>query len=445
MSTMQAAIAAHRFGLGEKDLAVVGDDGAGWLVRQIGPGDQPDGAGLMSSREALKLFPAFVKQQKERARDPSSATDGVEADFRKHYRQSVLAELDARWSLAASTPRPFAERLALFWANHFTVSAAKPRVAGLVGPFEREAIRPNIAGRFGTLLRAAVIHPAMLVYLDNAQSIGPDSPAGRRRERGLNENLAREILELHTLGVEGGYGQQDVIEFAKVLTGWTVRPDGNGEAEFIERMHQPGSKTILGRRFGEAGAQELEAVLDMLATHPSTARHISTKLARHFVSDDPAPALVDRLAQSFTRSGGDLSRTYRSLLDAPEAWAPGFPKLKRPEELAVSTLRVLGVRGKVVEQVGRAVREMGQPVGAAPSPAGWGDRAEEWLGPDAMWKRIEWADQVAARAPQSDTRALAQAAFGPSLSAGTLQQIERAESSRQALALFLASPEFQRR
>jgi uncharacterized protein (DUF1800 family) len=354
----------------------------------------------------------------------------------------------------------------LFWANHFTVSVAKASARGLAGAFEREAIRPHIAGRFETLLKAAVKHGAMLVYLDNVQSAGPNSrivQIARRRSdsprvSGLNENLAREVLELHTLGAASkAYGQADVTALAAVLTGWRVpfraaevmRQAGDADsiaARFDAAWHEPGPKTLLGQRYPE-GEAALDAVLADLARHPATARFIALKLARHFIADDPPAAAVDSLAAVYQRSDGDLGRIYAELLRLPEAWADAAAKFKTPIEYAVSTARLLTLGERAFERnpdAGLAV--MGQRVQAAPSPAGWPDRAEDWLGPDAVWKRIEWTNRIADRlGRQIDARELARNAFGASLAAGTAQQIERAADGPQALALLLLAPDFQRR
>jgi uncharacterized protein (DUF1800 family) len=328
------------------------------------------------------------------------------------------------------------------------------------------------------------MHPGMLRYLDNEQSAGPHSQVVQRRARlpraddapgprisGLNENLAREVLELHTLGAAaaraGVYTQADVTAFASVLTGWrvpayTYAPDlvparrfnANdvaplGEASptrFEPAWHEPGTKRVLGATIAE-GPDGLAQVLTMLARHPATAEFVATKLARHFVADDPPRALVDRLVQGYRRSDGDLPTVYRALIDAPEAWQAAPAKLKSPEELVVSTARVLKLGPRAFErQADGGVALLGQRVQAAPSPAGWPDAAEEWLGPDAVWKRVEWVTRVAERVGrQADARRLASASFGPALSENTTRQIERAADGPQALALLLLSPEFQRR
>jgi uncharacterized protein (DUF1800 family) len=489
MSTPQAAIAAHRFGLGEPALDVLRGDARGWLAAQIGAADvqQPVGSEpLPSAAVGLRRFAEFLQlQRRRRESQDGSEMRSTEQQFGEHFRALVQADTRARMFTAATTQRPFAERLALFWCNHFTVSMAKASARGLVGAFEREAIRPHIAGRFEDLLHAAVTHPGMLRYLDNEQSAGPNSLVVQRRARaatraddaagpritGLNENLAREVLELHTLGAAsaraGLYTQADVTAFAAVLTGWRVpiyayapemapgrragrddlAPLGDASpTRFEPAWHEPGPKTVLGKRCAD-GAQGLAQVLHDLARHPATALHIATKLARHFVADDPPRALVDRLSQAFVRSDGDLPSVYRVLLDAPEAWTLPAAKLKSPEEMVLSTARLLKFGARPFErQADAGLALLGQRVQAAPSPAGWPDQAEEWLGPDAVWKRVEWATRVADRAgTMVDARALAQASLGPLLSAPTALQIERAADGPQALALLLLAPEFQRR
>jgi len=472
----RAAIAAHRFGFGEASLAVVGTDAQGWLLAQIGPADAQRGDRLPTLAEGVYSHAQFQLNQRRRAARPtagplagSSDMRSGEQQFADHFRDHVQADLRAHLATVATSTRPFAERLALFWANHFTVSMAKANTRALVGAFEREAVRPHIAGRFETLLRAAVTHGAMLRYLDNDQSAGPNSRVvmqrarraqadgdGRPRITGLNENLAREVLELHTLGAASkAYTQADVTAFAAVLTGWrlpprvaaTGQPPGDDPlALFDPGWHEPGPKTLLGKRYPE-GPQALDAVLHDLVRHPATARFVAGKLARHLVADEPPPALVDRLAAAFQRSEGDLPTVYRELVAAPEAWASAPVKLKTPAEFVVSTARLLGLGEQPFVRVpDGSVGTMGQRIQAAPSPAGWPDRAQDWLGPDAVWKRIEWATRVADRlGRQIDARALARASLGPLLSETTAIQIDRAADGPQALALLLMAPEFQRR
>ena len=465
-SSLQAAIAAHRFGLGEADLAVVGNDPRGWLTAQIGPADIARGSGLFDTRMALEHV-AAEREKRQLAKNPPP---GITAEqvLAGHYREVILADARSRLATAAASTRPFAERLQWFWANHFTVSVLKGSTRGLVGAFERDAIRPNIAGRFETLLLAATTHPAMLRYLDNSKSAGPHSRVvvqeARRAARhdegarvtGINENLAREVLELHTLGAEaaraGIYTQADVTSFAAVLSGWRVDQDTSSASleTFNPNWHEPGDKVVLGQRYGE-GPEALKRVLHDLARQPATARFIATKLARHFVADEPPPALVDKLAAVYLKSDGQLGELYRELIRNDAAWSSQAAKLKTPEEFVVSTARVLGGGERMFERpeianVAGGIQGLGQRVMAAPSPAGWSNRAEDWLGPDAVWKRVEWATRIADRAGRSvDARRLAAESLGPRLGAETARQIERAADGSQALALLLLAPEFQRR
>lgn len=452
----EPAIAAHRFGYAETSLRTLQSDPRGWTLAQFAQDPIPfDASGLPDSRQAMEAARAVLRgavARPEEGMDPKSQLSKDRRALRQLSRDGLLR----RWQQAVTTPAPVAERWTQFWSNHFCVAATKGNVQGLVWPHENEAIRPHAFGNFRQLVRASTLHPAMLLYLDNAQSIGPDSRAGRRRmdrpeqrPRGLNENLARELLELHTLGVGGGYTQADVTETARLLTGWTVRFNGDGFAGFQPQLHQPGSKTILGRRYAE-GPEALDQLIAELTRHPATARHLATKLARHFVTDDPPPALVDAVAARFKSSDGDLRQTARALFEHPLAWQATNPaKFKRPEELVLSAHRMLKLpfaANRELEFTTLSVQAMGQSLGRAPSPQGWPDRVEDWLSPDSLFKRVQWAEQFAARhANAADARMLAQLALGDDLGDATRQQIERADSGAQALALWLASPEFQRR
>ena len=270
-------------------------------------------------------------------------------------RRLFLAEAKARVDAAVNAEIGFAERLVWFWSNHFCVNADKTVMAG---GYEREVIRPHVLGRFADMLLAAESHPAMLLYLDNAQSIGPNSVAGINRDKGLNENLAREVLELHTLGVRSVYTQDDVTNFAKVLTGWTIlptasNPDHGGEFVYMKRAHEPGELTVIGHDYPDAGAEQGRAVLADLARHPATAKRVATKLARHFVADDPPPRLVERLSKRFLDTEGDLKEISKALIEAPEAWAAEQAKIKRPAEWIVAALRATGLSGDAGRFVGR--------------------------------------------------------------------------------------------
>jgi len=465
-SSLQAAIAAHRFGLGEADLAVVGSDPRGWLASQLVRADAPRGDTLLDTRAALALV-AAEREKRQLARNPPPGMTPAQI-LAGHYREVTIADVRSRLATAALTTQPFAERLQWFWTNHFTVSLAKGSTRGLAGAFERDAIRPHLFGRFETLLVASTTHPAMLRYLDNVQSAGPNSRvvalesrrAARREETprvtGINENLAREVLELHTLGAEasraGIYTQADVTSFAAVLSGWRVGQDASwsGADAFDANWHEPGAKTVLGHAYGE-GPDALKQVLHDLARHPATARFVATKLSRHFVADDPPPNLVERLSAVYLQRDGDLPSVYRALVESDEAWSAPRAKLKTPEEFVVSTARLLGAGDRMFERddvanPAAAIAALGQRILAAPSPAGWSDRADDWLGPDAVWKRIEWATRIGDRAGRLvDARRLAQQSLGPCIGADTARQLEHAADGAQALALLLLAPEFQRR
>ncbi len=440
MTPLQTAfVAANRFGLGARpgDLPRIAADPSGWLLGQLVPQGLPHALRDLPSSESLV---AEFQQARKAGRDALKA-------LRPRWRKGYLAEAGQRSLAGVRSDAPFHERLVAFWSNHFTVSVRKAGLFALAGAFEREAIRPNLTGRFAGLISAAVKHPAMLVYLDNAQSIGPNSPVGRRRNRGLNENLAREVLELHSLGVEGGYDQGDVLALAKILTGWSIARRGAGinGFKFRARAHEPGDKMLLGRRYREDGLAEGEAALAALARHPSTARHIARKLARHFVADQPPETAVERLARVFQDTDGDLTALAEALIRLPEAWQEPLAKVKTPQDLVVSTLRATGFEG-AAKQVVLALRLLGQAPWAAPSPAGWPDLAADWIGPDAVLKRIELASAVADRAgDRIDPRVLSEASIAPVAEAATLRAIARAPSRQAGLTLLLASAEFQRR
>jgi uncharacterized protein (DUF1800 family) len=458
-------VAVNRFGLGAApgDAAAAGRDPRGWLLAQTrGPAPAyAQLADLPGSDELLKEFPRWLRKVRAERNAMQGADSGmqrpdrgVEGSFRQYFLPMLTKEVGARLAIGATTTAPFHERLTWFWANHFTVSADKPTVFAVAGAFEREAIRPNVTGKFVDLLLAAVKHPAMILYLDNNMSVAPgfrppaiaDRP-NLPRPTGLNENLAREILELHTLGVNGGYTQADVTTFALALTGWTVGGLDDTGFRFAPRRHDAGAKTVLGRSYPQQGVAQGEAILRDLAAHPATAKHVATKLVRHFVADDPPPAAVDRVARAFVDSGGDLPAVYAALVQSPEAWAQPLAKLKQPNEYIVSALRMLpAAREGRTEGFFLALNEMGQRPYFAPSPQGWPDLAGAWANADGVWKRIEWAAALSERiGSRVDPVALAEASYGPVLSDNTRLAIARAESKQQGLTLWLASPEFQRR
>jgi uncharacterized protein (DUF1800 family) len=445
---LDASIAATRFGLGARpgEIAAARSDPRGWLKAQIArTGADQLQASLPDIRQSFAVFVAY--------RDAVQAAKG-DPEARKQANQPIVEgardEILARVQLATSTPAGFRERWTLFFANHFTVSAKEPQVAVAVGPFEREAIRPNVFGRFETLLTAATRHPGMLLYLDQAQSIGPGSPAGQKRKVGLNENLAREILELHTVGADAGYTQADVTEFARALTGWSMGaanagPDA-GAYLYRASMHEPGPRTVLGRRYDAGQDDQAARILADLAADPRTARRLARKIAAHFVSDTPPPALVARLEKAYIRSQGDLAVVAAALVDAPEAWAAPQSKLKTPYELIVSGYRAADAQPRmVVREIDQPLAALGQTPFRAPQPNGWSDLASDWAAPDAIVKRLAWAKGFAAAFAPQDPVAAADQALGARLSAPVRTAVARAETRDEAFALLLMSPEFQRR
>ena len=341
------AISSNRFGLGARADDRAASDPKRALIAQFDRFEARPSAFASAPTRAtvaneLADYLETVRGLRMNAEDKAAAKPEMQAArkmARVAGREAYVALVGARMNAALTTPAPFVERLVHFWANHFAVSADKLTVVGMGGLLEVEAIRPHVLGKFSYMLLAVEQHPAMLLYLDQAQSVGPDSPIGARvaargkRKIGLNENLAREIMELHTLGVRTGYTQADVTEFARAMTGWTVAGVTRGPVQrflsnaapgsfaFLDGLHQPGERTIMGRRYASSGQQQARSVLLDLASQPATATHVATKLARHFTSDVPPPALVERLATAFRTSGGDLPSVYRVLINAPEVWA----------------------------------------------------------------------------------------------------------------------------
>jgi uncharacterized protein (DUF1800 family) len=382
---------------------------------------------------------------------PSPPQEGQPRDAQPLPGRTYREEAHARHMAALDPLGGIGERLVMFWSNHFAVSVNKGNpVRMFAGLMEREAIRPHVFGRFADMLLAVERHPAMIIYLDNQQSVGPNSRAGQRRGRGLNENLAREILELHTLGVDGGYGQEDVTALARIITGWTLAaPNGAkgppGTFRFNPNTHEPGAQALLGRRYPEGGLEQGEAALADIARHPATARHLARKLARHFVADAPPPALTARLEAAFRDSDGDLRQVTLALLDAPEAWSPESLKMRTPQEFLIAAGRVLG-RRPTIGQVMQPLNAMGQPVWQPGGPNGYPDGVSDWASPEGVKTRLDVAAAIGRQAAGAvDPRRLLDDAFGAAVSPETRAAVTRAETRHQAIALALMSPEFQRR
>lgn len=471
LATPQSFVALQRFGLGARpgDLSATARDPRGAVLAEITPDAAkiadpllPDTiAALRAIRQIQMARKAGKAEAADTGGDAASTMDMMPAAKGKpppgknagtdKPDNPLVQEMAARLDKATAASVGFAERWAMFWSNHFAVEAESSQMARwVVGAYDREAIRPHVFGRFADLLYAATRHPAMLRYLNNATSIGPTSRAGRKRGKGLNENHARELMELHTIGVDAGYTQADVTSLAKVLTGWTFgqnleQPDRFGRFTFNVNAHEPGPETILGRTYGQAGVKQGEAVLDMLAEHPATATHIATKLVRAFVADIPPPNLVAAVAKTFTDTGGDLAAVAKALVGADESWLTPMEKLRLPQDYLLAAVRGLGLTPKPL-QVLKALKTLGQPLFNPPSPQGFPDDAATWLAPDAMTNRLDVAQNLAQQADAgSDPRQLADAILGERQSPQTRDAIAHAESPVQGLTILLMSPEFQRR
>jgi len=481
-----AALALHRFGLGPKpatepgSIAALASDPRGALLAEIerpGAGLIVDASLMTASRASMAAFNfrqerqarQIAQQMAEKERAEAMGTDSGDAmrpaekptlaeggeppanpaktpEEPNIQQRIVRGEARARFAAAHAAEIGFVERLVWFWSNHFCVST--DAVLYMAGGYEREAIRPHVLGRFADMLAAVESHPAMLIYLDNTRSIGPKSVAGLIAKTGLNENLARETLELHTLGVRTGYSQDDVISFAKVLTGWSILPPaGNPEhgAEFVfnPRLHEPGPQVVMGKTYGQSGVEQGRAVLADLARHPATAEHVGRKLARHFVADEPPEALVQRLAQCFRDTDGDLKEIAKALVAAPETWEAPPTKLKRPNEWLTALRRAMPEEVDVVRAL-RARAMLGEPLWRPAAPQGFSDTQANWV--DGLAQRLDVAERVAERmAAKVDPAELIESALGPLASADTRRAVARADSRQQALTIALMAPEFHRR
>jgi uncharacterized protein (DUF1800 family) len=472
----EAALALHRFGMGPRpgSIAAIAADPRGALIAEL---ERPSASeiaasGLPSSAKAFRAVneanakrqaKAIVAKKEEDAKrkqmtEAASMTEGAAPDAGDAVakmaaeavpdpgRQFYLEEAKVRTAAALGAEVGFVERLVWFWSNHFCVSADKIR--SMSGAYEREAIRPHMLGRFTDLLLAAEGHPAMLFYLDQTVSMGASSVAGINRTRGLNENLAREALELHTLGVRSGYTQEDVIAFANVLTGWTLippadNPEHGGEFTFNPRLHEPGAQKVLGKSYDDETVEQGRAVLRDLAAQPATATHLADKLARHFIADTPPAPLVERMAKVFLDTSGDLKEVAKAMVSSDEAWMPAT-KLKRPSEWVVGMVRAAGLSQVDPKRFTGGQALLGEPLWRPSSPKGFPDDEASWI--DGMGRRIDIANNFAERiSDRVDPQDVIESVLGSCVSDEVKQAVGRAESRQQALVLLFMSTEFQRR
>jgi uncharacterized protein (DUF1800 family) len=477
-ANVEALLALQRFGMGPRpgSIAAIASDPRGALLAELDnpPALSAAADALPSSAKAVRIVAdANARRQAKaivasRAQDDAKKPQAADAPVMAEGMAPKTSEMGEKMA-AEAIPDPgrtifleearlrieaalqanigFTERLVWFWSNHFCISAFKIR--SMSGAYEREAIRPQVLGPFSDLLLAAENHPAMLFYLDNLGSMGASSVAGINRNRGLNENLSREALELHTLGVRTGYTQDDVISFANALTGWTwvppnSSPEHGGEFAFNPRMHQPGAQTVLGKRYEQEDVEQGRAVLRDLAMHPATATHIATKLVRHFIADTPPPALVEPIAKAFRESGGDLKETAKAMIAAPESWSLPPTKLKRPGEWVVAMVRSTGITKVDPERYTGGVALLGEPLWSPPSPTGFPDDEASWL--DGTGRRLDITNAFAEReAEKVDPNEIIENVFASNVSADVKQAVGQAETRQQALALLFMSTEFLRR
>jgi uncharacterized protein (DUF1800 family) len=453
MSSVEAYIAANRFGYGasQNTISTINGSPKDWLIAQLKPYDLP--VHPWTSLIARQQAEAYRQQQKATKKQQKESTAAMmsmtpEISIKDISNQSDALGLDT-FLHSISTAQPLQARLLDFFSNHFSVSITNRETRLLAPTLEREAILPHLTGSFTEMLLAVETHPAMLLYLNNNVSVGPNSRVGKRRKKkGLNENLAREILELHTLGVNGGYSQQDVTEFAKAITGLTIGNTKRNESPgfvFRKATHEPGERTILGVHYAanDVTMGQAQAILKMLANHPSTATHICTKLAQHFISDNPDPKSVERMVRAWHKTSGHIPSVVKELILHPTSWLPAASKFKTPRDLVISACRACEL-SETKPSLPKMLAILGQAPFSAGSPAGYSDESLAWSGPNPLMTRIEWANHFAGQVKLSPMH-IAQHSIGPLLSEHTQQHIERAESKRQAIALLLMSPEFQRR
>lgn len=445
-----------------------------YLGEQLQPGGPPLPDALvarLNSLSTLRLDPVTLFDTYERPVVQARGDPEAQKEARRRAQIIVQQATEARLVRALWSPWQLHEMMTAFWFNHFNIFAGKGLVRLWVGHYEEYAIRPHVLGRFRALLEATATHPAMLFYLDNWQNTGPGTPGKRGKFQGLNENYARELLELHTLGVDGGYTQHDVTELARVLTGWGLaRPAGPRDRTlparggpgaqpgffFDARRHDGGDKLVLGETIRGRGIGEGEHVLDALSRHPSTAHHIAYKLAQWFVTDEPPGGLVKRLTDRFLETDGDIRALVRTLFASEEFWnehALGS-KFKTPYEYVISAVRAVGADVQNIAPLLGVMAQLGMPVYGCLTPDGYKSVQDAWLNPEAMMRRLSFATALGAgRLPLAQRpagsmepadAARLSATLGDSLRPETMAAVEAAPAGLRA-AMILGSPDFMMR
>ena len=442
-------IATNRFGLGAKpnEVATAKSDPQGWLMTQLSGSISFSQA--LTSREAFEALFEYRRARKQTKKQTEDAfpnnrlsMNGVERPGKVLSKQ-IAIEIEN----AIRSEKSFQWRMLDFFSNHFSVSTNGAALKYMAPTLKIEAIGPHLFGHFEDMLIAVAKHPVMLLYLNNEQSFGPNSKVGiRNKKRGLNENLAREILELHTLGVNGGYTQADVVELAKAITGWSIAGKEKKKRGYIFRSnaHEPGKRILLGNTYAEDGIKQGEQILRDLARHPSTANFISTKIARHLISDVPPQTLINAMSAEWLKTNGHLGQVIRVLISSKLSWNEQQQKFKTPREFLISSMRAIDKDQFPKGFLVKSLETLGQPAYQAGSPAGYGDMESDWNGSDAFLARVDWTADVAARS-KVQAAEIAAASLGDLVSKPTIQAMSRAESQEQAVAILLMSPEFQRR
>jgi len=480
---------ANRLGFGPApgDLAQIAVAGfEAWLDKQLHPQPAQIPASVAS---VLKSLPSFGKDcgtlyaeywWKAQVPDVKALPKEQKKELKKRERRVLREAQTARLARAIGSPWQLNEALVDFWFNHFNVYEKKGPIRIWVGAYEEKAIRPHVLGRFSDLLLATAKHPAMLTYLDNARNVAPEpaasgndmmgtNPKAKNKARGINENYAREVMELHTLGVDGGYTQADVVSLAHILTGWTVGAGADADSaaaidtygknrggfRFAPRRHDPSPEKLLGRTYSGDDVREGEAALLMLASHPATAHHISFQLAQYFVADQPDHSLVDTMAETFRNSGGDLRAVTKTMATHREfvASASVGTKLKTPYRYVVSAARVSGMPPSAVQPLAAVLEDLGQPLYGCVTPDGYACTESAWLDPNALLRRLTFAMRLGAgefRSAGDDGNSLQpldvqplREMLEPVLSSTTLAAVAQAPRGKRAGAI-LGSPEFMR-
>ncbi|GLS86073.1 hypothetical protein GCM10010873_10470 [Cypionkella aquatica] len=450
----RATLAATRFGYG-LPLPATAPDGPAEMLERLGGPDAAAAQWPIAGHAPFLAILAEMRAARMAVKDRKDPAFVAGQEVLKQQALQLAQNAEVQTIVrAAISPDSLRERLVAFWADHFSVVAARKIEAILPFAMIEDAVRPNLSLPFGEMLVAVSLHPAMLIYLDQSSSIGPKSRLGSKQGKGLNENLAREVIELHSLGVGAAYSQADVTELARLLTGVTVGP--KGEMIFDDRKAEPGPKTVLGKTYAAGGLDDVRAALRDLALHDGTAQHLAHKLVVHFVSDTPDADLVASVAAAYAASGGDLMVTYTALLDHPAAWVEATAKARQPFDFLVASVRALGVSDQAMQALPykqfrtyflAAMATLGQPFKRPLGPNGFPEEAEEWITPQGLARRITWAMQVPQRLvdPLPDPVAMAESCLADRASAGLLWAAARAEDRTQGVGLVLASAEFNRR